>query len=253
MSTHHSSKNNAMKNKTNIILAGLFLTGVLTVTVRLSNNDSATATETKAPVIRKMARPPSLQSGNPGPQAREMERTEATLISEADFDEEVSLTGWQRRFHDLLAEKGNREEAVAVVLAEIDAVFGAWVGERLAPLASLPPGERYDPLANIEESVRGGAAAIVELLEVRNADHVSVAAGALETIAAEMQYAESAPDPASRLAMLRLDKERQERMDGLMSITDEAAMSKAMDELNQWYETAIAKVFPEGPAEAEIR
>ena len=242
-----------MKNKPTIILAGLLVAGALVATIRSSNNEAPQTKEIQAPVIRKVARTASLQSATSGPEAREREIAEATPVSETGFDEEVSLAGWQQRFHILLEEKGNREEAVATVLAEIDAVFGTWVGERLAPLASLPPGERYDPLADIEDSVRAGAAAIVESLEVQSADHVSVAAGVLETIEAEIQYAESAPDPASRLAMLRLDKERQQRMDGLMSITDQAAMSKAMEEVNQWYEAGIAKVFPEDPVEAEMQ
>ena len=241
-----------MKTKSTLILAGIFIAGALFVTVRLSNNESAKTTHSQAPAIRKAARPPSHQASMPEPDAREREKAETSPVAETEFDEEANLAGWQRRFHALLEEKGNREEAVAAILAEVDGVFGAWVGGRLASLGSLPPGERYDPLASIDESVRGGAAAIVELLEIQGGDHVSIAAGALEAVEAEMHYAEAAPDSASRLAMLRLDKERQERLDGLMSIVDEAAMTRAMDELNQWYETGLAKVFSDDAEDGEM-
>ena len=45
--------------------------------------------------------------------------------------------------------------------------------------------------------------------------------------------------------MLRLGRERQQRLGGVLTITDETERAKAMGELDQWYETSLAKVFPE--------
>jgi hypothetical protein len=168
------------------------------------------------------------------------------------FDEKANLTGWQQRFQSLLSENSNREKAVAVLLSEIDSTFGQWAESQIAPLAELPPIERYDSLEIIDASIREGAAAIIGLLELPGSRHVAVAAGALEAVAAEIQYAETAPDHASRLAMLRLGRERQQRLGGVLTIADETERAKAMGELDQWYEASLAKVFPEDVVDDEM-
>ncbi|MEY3896067.1 MAG: hypothetical protein RLZZ214_1587 [Verrucomicrobiota bacterium] len=160
------------------------------------------------------------------------------------LDEEVNLAGWQQRFQSLLSEKPYREDAVTVLLSEINSTFGKGAERQIPPLAALPANERDDPLEIIDGSIREGAAVIIELLELPGSRHVAVAAEALEAVAAEVQYAEVAPDHASRLAMLRFDRQRQQRLDGLVAITDETERAKARGEIDQWYEAGLAKLFP---------
>lgn len=158
-------------------------------------------------------------------------------------DETANLAEWNTRFEALLEEKGNRDEAVTALLTEIDGVFGHWVQDQITPLADLPPTERYDGLAIIEASVQEGAAAILKQLGLKGLRHVRVAAGALEAVTAEMQYAEAAPDHASRLALLRLDGERLDRMQQAGIVDDETARTRAMVDLDIWYEAGLAKIF----------
>jgi hypothetical protein len=227
-----------MKTKSIIAIAGIILAGVVLVT----HSPVETGQPTTAP-IRKSVRPPRHDISKPAPDAADAMKP-APSAEAGELDEEANLAGWEQRFQSLLSENANREDAVAVLLSEIDSTFGKWAESQLAPLAELPPNERYDSLEIIDASIREGAAAIIELLELPGSRHVAVAAGALEAVAAEVQYAEVAPDHASRLAMLRLDRERQQRLGGLMSITDEAERAKAMGELDQWYEAGLAQVFP---------
>jgi hypothetical protein len=80
-------------------------------------------------------------------------------------------------------------------------------------------------------------------LEIEGSRHVSVLAGPLEVVSAEIQYAESAPDPASRLALLRLDRERESRMEQALAITGESAKSRAISDLDAWYDSGLGAIF----------
>lgn len=235
-----------MKTKSIIAIAGIILVGVVLTNISLVDAGHQPTNST-----RKSVRPPKHDISKPTLDAGDA-RKPATSEEAIAFDEETNFAGWQQRFQSLLSEKSNREEAVAVLLAEIDSTFGKWADSQLTPLAELPPNERYDTLEIIDASIREGAAAIIELLELPGSRHVAVAAGALEAVAAEIQYAEVAPDHASRLAMLRLGRERQQRLGGVLTITDETERAKAMGELDQWYEASLAKVFPEDVVEDEM-
>lgn len=160
-----------------------------------------------------------------------------------DRGEAAHLADWQARFNKLLQQGESSDNVVRLLLAEMDAVYGNWVASQIAPLAELAPGERYDRLAEIEISVQEGAAAILDLLEIEGSRHVSVLAGPLEVVSAEIQYAESAPDPASRLALLRLDRERESRMEQALAITGEPAKSHAITDLDAWYDTGLGAIF----------
>jgi hypothetical protein len=157
--------------------------------------------------------------------------------------ESENLVEWQNRFNNLLQQNHSSDEAVRLLLAEMDATYGNWVASQVEELADLPPGDRYDRLAEIEIAVQEGAAAILDLLEVEGSRHVSVLAGPLETVSAEIQYAESAPDPQSRLALLRLDRERGSRMEQVLAITEEPIKSQAIAELETWYDTGLGGIF----------
>ena len=166
------------------------------------------------------------------------------VTNPTDPEEAEHLAQWKSRFDVLVAEHGDRGEAVRILLAEVDAVFSKWVRDEITLLEKLPPAERYDRLALMETSVQEGAAAVLEQVGIEGSRQATVAAGALELVSAESQYAETAPDPAARLAMLRLDRERESRLGEALSIGDDVAKSKAMSELDNWYETALAAVFP---------
>ncbi|MES2921308.1 MAG: hypothetical protein V4819_07170 [Verrucomicrobiota bacterium] len=62
------------------------------------------------------------------------------------------------------------------------------------------------------------------------------AAAKADTIAAETQYAEAASDPASRIALLWLDREREVRAEAALAFADPTEQSQAMAELETWYE-----------------
>ena len=148
-----------------------------------------------------------------------------------------------RSFNTLLQQGESSDAAVRLLLAEMDAVFGNWVAGQIAPLAKLSPAERYDRLAEIEIAVQEGGAAILDLLDVEGSRQVSVLAGPLEAVSAEIQYAESAPDPQSRVAMLRLDREREARLESAMALTDDSAKSQAIADLETWYDTGLGGIF----------
>jgi hypothetical protein len=166
-----------------------------------------------------------------------------------DRGESANLADWQARFDNLLQQGESSDDAVRLLLAEMDAVYGNWVAGQIATLAILPPGERYDRLAEIEIAVQEGAAAILDLLEIEGSRHVSVLAGPLEAVAAEIQYAESAPDHSTRMALLHLDQERENRLEKMLAITDDSAKSQAISELDTWYDTGLGGIFTPGGIE----
>jgi hypothetical protein len=174
-------------------------------------------------------------------------RERALVPENKDFpksDEAANLAGWQERFDQLLAGQDKREEAVRLLLTEVDAVFSHWVQEQITPLAELPASQRYDRLAEIEISVQEGAAAVLEQINIEGSRRVTVAAGALEAVAAEIQYAEAAPDHRTRMAMLRLDREREQRLGQALALADETVRNQAINDLDVWYEAGMGKIFP---------
>ncbi|MES2438639.1 MAG: hypothetical protein V4584_06225 [Verrucomicrobiota bacterium] len=156
--------------------------------------------------------------------------------------ESVNLSNWQSRF-ETLQQSAGREDAVRALMAELDAVYGEWVDARIAPLAELPPIDRYDQLNEIEISVREGSAAVLELLGVEGGRHVGVLARPLESVTAEIEYAEAAPDHESRVGLLRLDRERQTRIEQALAITGEPEKTQALGELDAWYDAGLNRIF----------
>ncbi len=157
--------------------------------------------------------------------------------------ETANLAAWQQRFGTFLEQSGHREDAVRSLLAEVGSAYGSWVREQIALLPEPPCVERYDELADIQTSVSEGVAAICEHLGIAESLRVSAAAGPLEAVAAETQYAEAARDTASRLALLRLDRERQIRLEEALALADDAEKTLAMTELDAWYESGLGGIF----------
>jgi hypothetical protein len=226
-----------MKTKASIALAS----AALGIAVFLAGNTAGpTASSNVKHSIQKSTRPVARAHSVAAP----ISKPEPEIHE--DRGESANLAGWQARFNSLLQHGESSDEALRLLLAEMDAVFGNWVASQIAPLAELPPGERYDRLAEIEIAVQEGAAAILDLLDIEGSRHVSVLAGPLEEISAEIQYAESAPDHASRMAMLHLDQERDSRLEKLLAITGEPAKTQAAAELEIWYDSGLGAIFTPG-------
>ncbi len=223
-----------MKTKVSIIIAS----ATIGIAVFLAGNpaDPNTSSDVRT-ATQKSNRPLTRAAALTAP------TIEPEPATQEDAGEDANLADWQDRFNNLLQQGESGDNAVRLLLAEMDAVYGDWVAGQIAPLAKLPPAERYDRLAEIEIAIQEGAAAILDLLEIEGSRHISVLAGPLEVIAAEIQYAESAPNPHSRLALLRLDREREARLENALAITEDSAKTQAIAELETWYDTGLGGIF----------
>lgn len=180
------------------------------------------------------------------PQAEPRELDHSPVEQEVP-DEAESLDAWKEQFESLLAAGESRENAAITIAKNVDQVFAAWVEKEIAAASVLDAQERMDRLILAETQVQEGAAAIYEALELSGGRRIEVAADAIDALAAEIQYADAAPDHSSRLAMLRLNRERDQRMDAAVAMTDESAKTQAMRELDQWYESSMGELFPANP------
>jgi hypothetical protein len=130
-----------------------------------------------------------------------------------------------------------------IVLADVIATTGCWIQEQLGDLAGLPPLERLQRLAELEAAARESTLTALERLDIDDGTRVHATACALEPVWAEIQYAEAAPDPASRLALLRLDRERMTRFHKARAQVDRNERAQAMAELNGWYQASLDSLF----------
>jgi hypothetical protein len=226
-----------MKTNTLFITAaaGLFCTAAALFSGSDAPAAPATAEARHKAKTSERAQPPA-EAGDP-------RRSELA----SDAAEARNLAIWQERFATLEAEHGDREPALRDLFGQIDTAYRTWVSDELMPVAELPPAERYDELADIGNSVTEGVAAILEQLGIEENLHPSLVAGPLEALAAETQYAEAAKDSAARLALLRLDREREVRLEQALAIADETARGTAVAELDAWYDAGLGGIFT--PAE----
>ena len=133
------------------------------------------------------------------------------------------------------------------LLEEIDATYRHWVEGELNPVAGLAPAGRYDLLTEIQQAMTEGTTAILDQLGLDESHRLAATAGPAEALAAETQYAEAAGDSSARLALLRLDRERQVRLEQALALADEAARNQAVAELDAWYDAGLGGIFT--PAE----
>jgi hypothetical protein len=157
-------------------------------------------------------------------------------------DESASLSAWQQQFQELLASGEPRENAVIILARNIDQAFSAWVATEITAANELTGQERIDRLVLAETQVKEGAALIYEQLEISGGHRIEVAADAIESLAAEIQYADAAADHDTRLAMLRLMLERNRRIDEASAMPDESAKTHALRELDHWYESRMGEL-----------
>lgn len=166
----------------------------------------------------------------------------ATVSPKTLPDESASLSAWQQQFQALLASGESRENAVNILARNIDQAFSAWVATEITAANELTGQERIDRLVLAETQVKEGAALIYEQLEISGGQSNEVAADAIESLAAEIQYADAAPDHGTRLAMLRLMRERNRRIDEASAMPDESAKADALRELDHWYESRMGEL-----------
>lgn len=240
-----------MKLKITLALAGI-LAAAFACHIGIKDSD-AKPLENDAPATAKAERK-TKQSPAPA-----IETPDAGIVDSeeggADQSEEnlaAGIDGWKSRFATLLAEHGDRDAAVAALLAELDTVFTGWVEKEIEVVAKLPPTNRYDKLDVMGQSIREGVSTVLETLEISGSRHHALVATAMDKLSAETEYAEAAPDHASRLAMLKIDRERQGRLNQVVAIEDETARAQAMSELDAWYHGSLAKVFPDNAADEEM-
>lgn len=220
--------------KTNTLLLAAAGGLLLAATVPFTIPAAAPAPATAEPRLRAKVSPRSPQTADADPARHERE---------ADAEEARHLAAWSDRLATLEAESGDRERAVRTLLEEIDATYRQWLDGELNPVAALPPAERYDLLAEIQQAMSEGTAAILDQLGLEESHRLAATAGPAEALAAETQYAEAAKDSAARLALLRLDREREARLEKALAIADEAARGTAMAELEAWYDAGLGGIF----------
>lgn len=228
-----------MKKSTLFVASGILLLAAAALFPDSGETTSSRSLPAAKPT--KLTRRPSVQiNANPSRSERP-----------ANGDETASLAAWQSRFDALVAEKGNREDAIRQLLQEIDALYHAWVSEQLLPVIGHPPGDRYDELADIGLSVSDGTSAILDQLGIEEARRLEAASSPAEVLAAEVQYAEAARNSDSRIALLRLDRERQSRLERAMTLADEESKLQAIAELDAWYDAGLGQIFAEPDSGAE--
>ena len=162
-----------------------------------------------------------------------------------DDEEPGSVSQWHARFSTLMNECGNREEVSARLISELDQKYYKWVRSKVAALAELPPLDRYDPLAEMETRIRNVAEAILGHLEIAGGRHFHVLANTLEALAAEVRYAEMEGSHDQRVAMLRLDQERESRFGKLVAASGLGRETETQvgNEIDPWYESQLRGIL----------
>jgi hypothetical protein len=166
-------------------------------------------------------------------------------IADSAADEEVvSPAEWQEIFSELLKKHGNREEASQWLIFELDQRYHEWICAKLARLSELPADDRYDALAQMESRIRSVSEAVLGHLGIAGAQHAEVLARSLEAISAEIQYAEMPGTHEARVAMLRLDREREARFEKLVAVNGSGPETEAqvLSEITPWYESELRMI-----------
>ena len=160
-----------------------------------------------------------------------------------EVEEHVELRAADVLPTDPVPAAADTDRGPEIALADAIATTGCWIQEHLADLAGLPPVERLQRLAELEAAARDFTLAALEPLDIDDQTRVHATACALEPVWAEIQYADAAPDPASRLALLRLDRERMTRFHKARALVDENERAQAMAELSVWYQASLESLF----------
>lgn len=162
----------------------------------------------------------------------------------ANGEEPGSINQWHARFTALVDECGKHEEAGARLISELDQQYHAWVSAKVAALADLPPLDRYDELAEMDARVRKIAEVVLGHLGIAGGRHHDVLAATLEALSAEVRYAELSGTHEQRVAMLRLDRERESRFGDLLAANGlgPGTETQVRNEIEPWYESELRRI-----------
>lgn len=185
-------------------------------------------------------------SPSTAPAAAEALAIGRTPAARQDDTRETPNLTTRRKRPDTPREKPDSEDAVAALLAEVSSTHAGLVQSEIARLADQPPAELDEELAKIAHSVGEGVSVKLEDLGIDENRRASAVAAASDTIVAEIRYADAAPDPASRLALLWLDRERQSRAEMALALSDPTEQSQALAELEAWYEDGLGGIAAAG-------
>ena len=169
--------------------------------------------------------------------------SEARPVVPREVEQRIALRATDVLPTDPVSAAAVMDHGPELALADAIATTGCWIQEQLGGLAGLPPVERLQHLAEIEAAARDFTLAALEPLDIDDEARVHATACALEPVWAEIQYANAAPDPASRLALLRLDRERMTRFQKARALVDENERAEAMAELSIWYQASLDSLF----------
>ena len=215
-----------MKRNTTLTIASAFLLAATLLTFRPDTPVTASQPSLEAPASH---RPQRFSAPRPAAPSEVVERVE---LRAAD----VLPT-------DPVAAAADTDRGPEIALADAIATTGCWIQEQLGDLAGLPPLERLNRLAEVEAAARDFTLAALEPLDIDDEARVHATACALEPVWAEIQYANAAPDPASRLALLRLDRERMTRFQKARALVEGNERAQAMAELSAWYQASLDSLF----------
>jgi hypothetical protein len=154
-----------------------------------------------------------------------------------------NVARWEARLSELESTGKGREEAVSALMDELAKSYGDRVMQEVIGLEDLPAIERHGRLVQIQSSVGEETAAVINRLGLDGDQHMAVMATAMQPVWAEMMYAGAASDPASRLGMMILEKERLARLKSAMEIRDYDARQQATAELSGWHQAELEAVL----------
>jgi hypothetical protein len=166
---------------------------------------------------------------------------------EHPIDPEVArlLAGWKNHFAALEAAMGTREAAASRLVADVDQSYQSVVRRTVEEWRDLSDSERADRLAELEEDIQEGTTMLKDELGLDGDVDMDSLPAAAEALSAETQYGSTEVSHEQRLALLRLDQEREKRMselfasDGFGPGTDH----RIETELEPWYESQLKLIF----------
>lgn len=156
----------------------------------------------------------------------------------------VSIAEWQAAYSRHLAGGRSPEEAGALLKAELDEKYHEWVLARLEALAEVSADDRYEKLAEMERRIQAVSEAILGRLGIAGAQQLGALARSHEAVVAEIQYAEMSGTHEARVAMLRLDREREDRFEKLIAARGNGPETEELvqSEITPWYESRLREI-----------
>ena len=154
-----------------------------------------------------------------------------------------NVAHWETRLRELESAGNSREQALPLLLEELAKSFEKQVLEEVLQLEALPPLQRHGRLVDLQSAVGKETASVINHLGLDGEQHMAVTTAAMQPVWAELIYAGAASDPASRLNMLLLEKERLARLKSAMVVADYDARQQAVADLSGWHQAELEAVL----------